>query len=270
MTEIGERMSEAEVRDAFDRLPPLPEGFLRPNTWGSYRLSIREHVANDDISEFLMWGTIQATMFVGNEPFVQQEHTALRLHDIRRWDIAIREDLFGKPDRLPWMVHTSGNMVHQAYHLMQWERIADVETESLDCIVEFGGGYGAMAWIVNRLGFKGEYVIYDLPEMSILQRYYLSNVGVSATLRVTNGAKFPTPPKADLLISCHALGEAPDDLRRAFLAHPFKSYLIASQASWDGNDLHSYFDELATNRYDLEWHVCESPILEDHYYWIGR
>lgn len=265
-----DRMSEAEVREAFGRLPPLPDKPSRPNTWGSYRRSIRDHAKNDEIAEFLRWGTIQATMFVGNEPFVHQEYAALRLHDIRRWDIAIREDLFGKPDRLPWMIYTSGNMVHQAYHLMQWERVTGVEVGSLNRIVEFGGGYGAMAWIVNRLGFKGEYVIYDIPEMSILQRYYLSNVGIPVTLHVTDGVEFPTPPEADLLISCHALGEAPDDLRKAFLEHPFKSYLIASQAAWDGNDLNSYFDELATNRYDLKWDVWESPILEDHYYWIGR
>jgi len=160
-------------------------------------------------------------------------------------------------------------MVHQAYHLMQWERITGIETKNLDCIVEFGGGYGAMAWIVNRLGFKGEYVIYDIPEMSILQRYYLSNVGVPAVLHITAGAEFITPPEADLLISCHALGEAPIGLRKWFLAHPFKSYLIASQASWDGNDLCAYFDELAEVRDDLTWQIWESPVLKDHYYWVG-
>jgi len=168
------------------------------------------------------------------------------------------------------MLHASGNMVHQAYHLMQWERIAGVEVGSLDSIVEFGEGYGAMARLISRLGFKGEYTIYDLPEMSILQRYYLSNVGVPVTLRVTVGADFITPPDdADLLISCHALGETPDDLREAFLAFPFKSYLIASQAQWDGNDLRSYFDEFMASRNDLKWHVWESPVLEDHHYWVG-
>ena len=262
-------MSEAEVREAFDRLPPLPDETPRPNTWESYRRLIRDHVKNDDIRTFLQWGTIQATMFVGNEPFVHREYDELLLHDIHKWRIATQEDLFGKPDRLPWLLHTSGNMVHQAYHLMQWERVTGQKVGNLDCIVEFGGGYGAMAWIVQWLKFRGEYIIYDIPEMSILQRYYLSNVGVPVTLYVNDGTKFPVPPEADLLISCHALGEVPDALRKTFLSFPFKSYLIASQAAWDGNDLISYFDELATNRYDLEWHVWESPVLEDHYYWVG-
>ena len=47
----------------------------------------------------------------------------------------------------------------------------------MSCVVEFGGGYGGMCRLIHRLGFKGRYVIFDLPYFSALQRYYLRSDG---------------------------------------------------------------------------------------------
>jgi hypothetical protein len=49
-----------------------------------------------------------------------------------------------------------------------------------DCIVEFGGGFGSMCRLIGALGFRGRYVIFDLPPVLALQRYYLGLHGIEA------------------------------------------------------------------------------------------
>jgi hypothetical protein len=61
--------------------------------------------------------------------------------------------------------------------LLQLELHAGVRLEHLSSILEFGGGYGSTARLAFRLGFRGNYVIYDLPEFSALQRFYLHTLG---------------------------------------------------------------------------------------------
>lgn len=165
-------MNANELRAAFAALPPL-EGELPAHTWHKHRLMLREHVQRDEIAKFLQWSTVVATMFVGTGA----AFTPVQLSRLTpRYLGAIAEPGVGTPERYDgW---TSGNLIHQAYHLMQWEQATGKHVEELDSIVEIGGGYGALALICARLGFCGRYVIADLPELELLQRYYLSNCGV--------------------------------------------------------------------------------------------
>lgn len=264
-------MTVDELKEIYASFPPETDNSLHASIWSGYLHSFRKHVENDDIKEFLRWPTIRAVMFVGNVEWVHDEVDALMGGPLTwpRWRHAIREDSFGTPARLPWMLETSGNMIHQAYHLFQWEQTTGKTVDGLNRIVEFGGGYGAMARIIRRLGFKGEYIIYDLPELAALQSYYLSNVGVPSTIHVTNGNDFHEPPEADLLISCYSLGEAPAGLRDAFLEHPFRSYLIASQDEWEDRNLYEFFNGFMDVHPELKWKTWPNPFLGGHYYWMG-
>jgi hypothetical protein len=47
-----------------------------------------------------------------------------------------------------------------------------------DCIIEFGGGFGSMCRLVHALGFRGQHIIFDLPPVWALQRYYLRLHGI--------------------------------------------------------------------------------------------
>lgn len=263
-------MTNSELVEIFDSLPPGPDEPPPPHTWPKHRYSFRRHVKNDNINEFLRWSTVSAVMFVGNVYWVHDELMTLKQDpDWPRWYQAILEDSFGSPERLPWMLETSGNMIHQAYHLFQWEKATGRTVKQLNSIVEFGGGYGAMARLVRRLGFRGEYIIYDLPELAALQAFYLSNVKIPALIRVTDENTFPDPPDADLLIACYSLSEISKEMCNAFLKHPFKSYLIVSQDSWGDRDLYSYFNEFMKVHPELNWRAWRNPILDGHYYWVG-
>jgi hypothetical protein len=79
-------MDANDLKKAFDELEPLEP----QSAWDEHRLRLREHVANDDIDAFLRWSTIQATMFVGDAPYIKQEYEELPV----AWYDAIQERQF--------------------------------------------------------------------------------------------------------------------------------------------------------------------------------
>jgi hypothetical protein len=71
---------------------------------------------------------------------------------------------------------SSGTLIHHAYHLHRFETVTGRFLLELQEIIEFGGGYGSMARLLARLGYRGRYHIHDLPEFAALQRFYLRMV----------------------------------------------------------------------------------------------
>ncbi len=148
------------------------------SAWAENANELRNHILNDDPTCFLQWDVIRRTMFVRSGPFVRTELTALGADPDwgHRWRAAVTEDRFGKPSMLPRYRASSGNRVHHAYHIREFERSTGTSLGSIDCVFEFGGGFGGMAHLLRRLGFRGRHVILDLPMFSALQRFYLRTV----------------------------------------------------------------------------------------------
>jgi len=259
------------------RLLHLPE----KSAWERHRLSILRHIEQGDIkADFLRWSTVQATMFVGDVPYVRSElREILSDTNVSRWIKAMTDSHFGNPDRFEEDRRFTGSSIHQAYHLRVWERASGQRIEDLHNIVEFGGGYGQMCAIAHRLGFHGNYTLFDFPEFLMLQRFYLENIGLPQdTLdlisyrQVDSEDRFQYPPSStDLLIGCYSLCEAPAELRRIFfdVVSP-KSCLIATHDSWDGADMHKYFDTFMRQRSDqYVWHKRDNKNIPGHFYVVG-
>ena len=93
-------------------------------------------------------------------------------------------------------------------------------------IVELGGGIGDMCDIAYKLGFEGEYKIYDFPEVNQLQEYYMGELG-------NDKAKFTSDindlSDADLVIGTWSFTEMPLDLREKIMMKigGSKNWLIA-------------------------------------------
>jgi hypothetical protein len=260
-------MTGKEFQVAMRELP-VPDAPPEPHLWPRHCYEIHGHAERDN--PLLTWSTLHATMFVGEAPWIEQEYRFLRNDGWQRWRPATREDDFGDPPRLSYDKGTSGNLIHQAYHLALWEDVTGKRIEHLKRIVEFGGGYGAMCKIVRRLGFEGDYVIYDLPELSLIQRYYLSNLSIQADLFLTDGLTDIEPiPPGDLMIGLYSLTEAPIALRNTFTSSPFPACLIAHQDVYASEDLTKWSDWFMNLRDDLNWKVIENDHLLGHRYVIG-
>ena len=86
-------------------------------------------------------------------------------------------------DRLPGATLKS---VQVAYFIALFETMAQECINESDIIVEFGGGFGILALAILRsfsledksAGFRGIYILYDLPVASAVQEYMLTLAGV--------------------------------------------------------------------------------------------
>lgn len=256
-------MNSDELRAAFLALSPLA-GEQPAYTWHKHRAMLRQHVANDRPEEMLRWSTVTATMFVGTGAVFSPIELA-RLTP--RYLGVIAEPWVGSPE--PYNGWTSGNLIHQAYHLMQWEEATGQRVETLDTIVEIGGGYGALALLCARLGFAGRYIIADLPESQLLQRYYLANCGVSGVWWCDLQG---LPWQADLLVALYSITEMELADRWAVLDRVSAAHvLMCHQPTF--TPFHDRIDNVAwsaevVGRFPGPWvrRTVDLPGLEGHLY----
>jgi hypothetical protein len=262
-------MTGDELKRAVAKLPPITED-TPLHTWPRHRLSIRQHIATDDPYKFLSWSTIAATMFVGSgAAFTRQEIRAL---DQRYQDI-IDEPDFGTPQTMEAFDRvTSGNLIHQAYHLLQFERASGARVEDLDSIIEFGGGYGAMVVLCRRLGFTGRYTIIDLPEFSLLQQFYLGNTGYLDNVELIDDYD-EQEMNAGLFLAIYSLSEVPISYRLRVLEQVrAKHYFLAHQEAYtlpSGEQVNNVreFKRLAENK---GWQRWQNSVMDGHWYLCSR
>ena len=268
-------------------------GYSHPERiWKQNINSLRDLVLTDNPREFLRWDVILETMFVGNEDYVVKELDHLRGKPDwdERWEKAIEEVETGFPIPFNRYPRSSGNLIHQAYHVTQLEEKTGVFPDQLDFVCEFGGGYGCMCKLFHNLGFKGNYVIYDFPHFSALQKYFLKTVGI----KVHEFDKFKSEKTGvacvsdidtlkDILSTCRdynnslfiamwSISETPLHIKNLILplvAH-FDSMLLSYQDKFGGMDNIEYFEAYKNNyKHEIRWDQWEIKHLPRNTYLIG-
>jgi len=116
------------------------------------------------------------------------------------------------------------------------------ELSKLDTIVELGGGIGDMADIVNKLGFKGKYIIYDFKEVGQIQKWYHDQLGHT---NIVHTSDLNDLVDADLMIGTWSFTEMPLDLRADIMGRigNTKNWLIAYSNHIFGVDNDKYITE---------------------------
>lgn len=264
-------MNLKQLRAAIESCP-YPHYKGKNNDWLSHRLRLREHILNPSEGDvqsypawFMYWSTIQATMYVGQAPYIQRELEAVL--ELYPSDICKLSKFFHEP--VDWN-GLSTNLIHQAYHLVQYESKLNIRIRDLDTIIEFGGGYGAMALVAFRMGFNGIYYIYDLPEFSILQQYFLSHQPDIGTIHWRrNGGAF-SQKEFDLCIAIHSISELDSVVKRWNFLNNYQamSYIFSYNRSQKNIDNLKWFEQMQ-EKIDMEWVNWEIEHLPDRYYLVG-
>lgn len=246
-------MTAEELRAIIKGLPPV-EG---TDIWANHRRSLRKHILESDPKSFLKWSTVQATMYV-NAPFIPTEYKAL---PDRLREVAKGRNFGGMAYR-----GYDTNLIHQAYHLREWERVTGQRIESLNRVIEFGGGYGAMCLICQRLGYQGSYWIEDLPELLALQDFYLSNTAPA----LLNYFGLPYSYECDLFIASHSLSEIePEERGRVLRGLRANSFLFVFHCEHNGVDNLEWFRQLAKDKPEYEWSSWYTEHLPNQWYQVG-
>lgn len=268
------------LRSTVAGLPALePTG--EADLWTQKRNEVRRLILQEDVRAFQSWPPLIQTMVVGNPRYVLPELRRLKAEPqwADRWRPALREDETGHPPPYPLQPGSSGNAIHMAHHVLMWEQHGGAPLGTFDVVAEFGGGYGAFARTVRRLGFTGTHHIHDLPEFGALQRYFLTCtlgrdlVGTGVTLSDDHAAfPDPGPGQRALFVAMWSLSETPLALRDAWLPilQRFDHLLIGYQDVFEGIDNVAWFAGLEQARPDLTWTTVAVPTFAGNSYLIAR
>jgi hypothetical protein len=284
-TQRQQELSAALLRELAD----APQATILP-MWAKFRDEVRRNLSHYDPRSFLRWRMIQHTMCVTNSPSIISELWALRFSG--RWEAfrqAVVESPVGCPVRFLFYPASSGNLLRHCYHLLRFEQATGVDITRMKTIVEFGGGYGSMCRVFYRRGFSGRYFIYDLPEFSALQRYFLKSLDLpvrDATddctadgiylfreLPLLQRALEQRPePDDSAFVATWSLSECPVELRDRFLplVESMSCFLIAFQDRFFEVDNNQYFAALreATGS-RIQWQEMRIPQLPRNNYLFG-
>jgi hypothetical protein len=142
------------------------------------------------------------------------------------------------------------NSTHHLHHLMRFEQCTGRKIGGIGSVVEFGGGYGNMARIVQNFGACCRYSIIDLLLFSCIQYVFLGTVAGNDHVAFDDGnlkddAKFLLHPlfradaqtdlRGELFISTWALSESTPAAYEWVVAHDWfgsNSLLLAYNEHW--------------------------------------
>jgi hypothetical protein len=228
-------------------------------SWKTRAEIIQSHLDTAPWDTFIQWATIQATMWVGDAWYIEEEYAALP----NRWKGVLDMEQFGAHNLARYK--TSGNLIHQAYHLSLWEEQTGQRVDTLESIVEVGGGYGAAARLCFARGFTGEYFAYDLAPLLTLQEYYVRKKHFIPCPSLVD-----LPPKPSALFSWYAFSELPPGLRNALLAQVNPAaFGFAYQNTYAEYNNREEMTKIILDHPLYQWQTLPAPGFVNHHYLFG-
>lgn len=250
-----------------------PAGATTGPFWNAKRAEFRRQLLSSDPRRFAELPAVAETMFVDYPPYIELELQRLRRHADwpTRWRNALREPAGLRLPRCPYLPGSSGNRIHHAHHLLAWESATRARIDEMKVVLEFGGGYGGMAALAAALGFCGRYCIYDLPELSALQEFYLRSNDIGGVSCISDFAALNPVDRPDLVIATWSLSETPLPFRRESLARLKPRYwLLAYEKQFDGYDNGAFFSEWCAQNPGWRWQTVPADLIPGkHHYLFG-
>ncbi len=155
--------------------------------------------------------------------------------------IGLNEQDFDKFYSMFSDIKTTMNRVQLLGHLLINGFTAD-KLSKMSKIVEIGAGVGDLADIIYKLGFTGDYYIYDFEELHVVQKYLHDSLGLTKVQYITESDDF-RKLDIDLTIATWSLTEMPMDLRgQTLLDITSKNWLVAYSKEIFGLDNQKWID----------------------------
>ncbi len=166
---------EARYRTIEKGVPDI----LVTSAWETFNRDVERALLPSPSFGFLQQRTVARTMF---SLFSHERAKADILHLEQKYAFGelqrlLVENATGKPLLLNTKYQTSYNSIHLLEHIAMYEECIGYSLAHARTIVEWGGGYGRMAVLFDRLQTSpATYVIIDTPLFSTVQWLYLSSV----------------------------------------------------------------------------------------------
>lgn len=239
---------------------------LGTSSWEKNRMEVRRAILEDNINDFLNWSVIQKTMFY-EAPKVEY------IEVMKNESVAngIIESKIGTPKPYYLDSTTSGNLIHHAYSINKL--LQKTSINDFDKVIEFGGGYGSMCRLFRNMNYLKKYVIFDLPEFSALQEFYLSSINIDYsknTIFTSDMDELKDENLNTLFIATWSFSEMPLELRENLSSSLMFNYcVIAFQSEFDGINNIEYFEEFKNKYPTINFETTPIEHLPGHFYLIG-
>jgi hypothetical protein len=262
--------------------------------WERNVATLRDIVVARDPREFLRWEEYEP-LLVGQGVLPQFINLRFSKRWKTRWQKALKDTHIGHPKPFFLYPKVGCNIILHLHHIEKIEAFLNQHVEDLEVIIEFGCGYGGMCRLIRQLGFSGLYILYDLPQQSILQSYFLEslNLPVSSFEDFKGGksagniliSEFEQlvdfmeryskeDTKVSLFIATWSLSECPVDFREKVTQIIFPKvnhFLIAYQEKFEGVNNVDYFNSLKEKYKDRFDRLVEQMFLrKGDYYFLGK
>ncbi|MFH1780479.1 MAG: hypothetical protein ABH841_00495 [Candidatus Nealsonbacteria bacterium] len=260
------------------------------NDWIKYANRTRKLILHGNPNKFLQWAPIKDTMNVTNSKFIIEELNDLKKspHWNSLWQNIIMEAKIGGQIPFIFYPQSSGNTIHLTYIISKFKEKTGKNFTDLDFIFEFGGGYGNLCRLIHKLGFRGKYIIFDLPIFSALQKFYLKSSGLPVyakseidiqkkgvfcinNIKVLLEMGFPNEDK-NLFIATWSLSETSLRVRATiekFLSN-FNYFMVGYQNRFGEVDNKEYLAKLKKEYNDIMWYDWPLKQLPAHNLLIGK
>jgi hypothetical protein len=261
--------------------------------WMKHAKRVSELIQIDDPRRFLKWNPVKDTMGGSNYFFVTHELKYLKsnLNWRDRWKENLSEDKIGCQSPFFLYPKSSGNLIHHAYILANFENHSNKKIDDMDFVFDFGGGYGSICRLIHRLGFKGKYLVYDIPVFSQLQTFFLKSIGlpvysINEFKKIESGIccisnyedleRYFTEiknlkPSKNLFVATWSISETSIRTRDSIIKFfdLFDTFIIGYQDRFGEVDNRKYFKKLITQINKLTWIEKELKHLPHHNLLLG-
>ncbi len=251
-----------------------------------FNQQIKSIIINNDLKNLLRYSFVQKMFFVHNRWFIFKELQELKKS--KKWNTykrLIAEDNTGNPVRYFLYSESSGNRIHQVYHLSIIEKYLKISFKNFKKIFELGGGYGCLARIFTKYNKFKSYKIFDTEIVNLIQYYYLKiqncDVGFTAKNKIYLLNKFENKNKKyDIFIANWSLSEIPIDYRIKFIPiiRNSKFILISFQEKFEEINNLEFFIYLKNKLHKkFKIKIIKNNFYkgsffkkQNHYYFIGK
>ena len=234
------------------------------NTHKEFSKKIYKLIMSGKIRYFLNIGFVQQMFFIHNRLFIFREFLEIyRDKKFFFWKKILKEDTSGFPPRYFLYPNSSGNRIHQTYHLYRFNEFYKKDLKTFDLVFEFGGGYGNMARTFKKINPNCIYIIFDTKPVNLIQWYYLSLIKIDSSLSIKSKSNIflinelhdlkvllkKYNFKNSLFIANLSLSEVPISFRKKILnfTKNFNSRLISFQKKFENINNYNYFQNLKKN-----------------------
>lgn len=183
-------------------------------TWEGFKNSIKNHLENDNLDNFFNWPILINTMIAGVDNVEFETLKESKFWDT--WNLTLDETSF-RANTFSGFPSSSTNNIHHAYSLDVMMKNFNIKLNDFNTVLDFGGGYGNIGRLFKKWGHKNKYIIYDIPELSVIQKHYLNKCGVSDVILTSGFDEHPIPEKNSLFLGLWSITETPISERKKLL-----------------------------------------------------